>query len=250
MFIPLFDFEERDRWEGIGSVPKLLTPVMTLIIIICVLVFIYQTFFVKNENKFYMEWGAVPYEIIKAREQNSFFGYINLITYAFLHGGFFHLLGNMWFFFIFGNNVEKRMGSLVFILFYLSSAVVSALIHMYVLYPQEMLGIEKISARSSGELMIPLVGASGAVSAVLGAYLKYFPRNYVATLVLFFIITVIPVSASIFIGVWLIGQIANAILNPSSNIAWFAHIGGFLYGYIFATVYKGRSSQQTNYYYN
>lgn len=241
MFIPLFDFEERDRWEDRRSmIPKLFTPMMTLVIVICVLVFIYQTFFVRNDAMFYRKWGAIPYELLKSIREGEFI-YFNLITYAFVHGGFFHLLGNMWFFFIFGNNVERRLGSFIFILFYLSSAIISALIHMVVLFPEEMLGMKRFESISPvGEMAIPLVGASGAVSAVLGAYMKYFPRNYVATLVIFFIITVIPISASIFIGVWLVGQIMNAVFNPQASIAWFAHLGGFAYGYLFASIYKGK----------
>lgn len=245
MFIPLFDIDDRYGYQQRG-IATLFTPVMTTITALCILIFVYQTFFVKDINAFYREWGTTPYKILKANEIGMP-AYLSLLTYAFIHGGFWHILGNMWFFFIFGNNVERKMGIPIFAIFYFSGAAVAALVHMFISFPEEMLGQVK-SLQFRSELSIPLIGASGAVSAVLGAYLRYFPRNYVATLVLFFIITVIPVSASIFIGVWLAGQVINALLNPNSSIAWFAHIGGFLYGYLFATIFRGKQLENEYYY--
>ncbi|MGC8766493.1 MAG: rhomboid family intramembrane serine protease [Brevinematia bacterium] len=235
MFLPLYDVE----------VKRFLTPVTILIIILCVLVFIYQSFFVSNENQFFYEWGVVPYKILSEKANDNIFqsSYINLITYAFVHAGFWHILGNLWFLFIFGNNVERRMGVLVFTFFYLSAAVVSAYIHMLFSYPDVMLGRQNIYSLTPMQIQslnIPLVGASGAISAVLGAYLRYFPKAQIVTLVIFFVITLITVPASLFIGVWLVGQIINAISNPGSSVAWFAHIGGFIYGYIFASIYRGK----------
>ncbi len=244
MFIPLFDIDEEYGYQT-RKISELFTPVMTTIILICVLVFIYQTFLEEDINKFYQQWGTTAYKILNAN-QIGLPAYLSLITYAFVHGGFWHILGNLWFLFIFGNNVERKMGIFVFLVFYLSAAVVAALVHTIINFPNEFLYGKASNLAKLQELHIPLVGASGAISAVLGAYLKYFPRNYVATLVLFIIISVIPVSASIFIGVWLLGQIINALLSPQSSIAWFAHIGGFLYGYLFASIYKGKTR---NYYY-
>lgn len=234
MFIPLFDIERT----------RLLTPITILIIALCIIVFIYQSFFVENTNKFFHEWGAVPYKIISKETSSNILqtSYITLITYSFLHANFWHILGNLWFLFIFGNNVERKMGIPMFVLFYLSAAIIAAYIHMVFSHPDVMLGRIKLYSLGISEireLNTPLIGASGAISAVLGAYLKYFPRAQIVTLVIFFIITLITVPATIFIGVWLIGQIINAISNPGSSVAWFAHIGGFVYGYLFASVYKG-----------
>lgn len=245
MFIPLFDLDEDYGFQN-RKISELFTPAMTTIILICIFVFIYQTFLEKDINKFYQQWGTSAYKVLNA-SKIGFDAYLSLITYAFVHGGFWHILGNLWFLFIFGNNVEKKMGLPVFVIFYISAAIAAALVHMIISFPSEFLyGKPTPDLVKAQQLHIPLVGASGAISAVLGAYLKYFPRNYVATLVLFIIISVIPISASIFIGVWLLGQIINALLSPQSSIAWFAHIGGFVYGYIFASIYKGKRDK---YYY-
>ncbi|MEN2998772.1 MAG: rhomboid family intramembrane serine protease [Brevinematia bacterium] len=239
MFLPLFDIDEEYGYQQ-RKISSLFTPVMTIVIILCAIIFVYKEFFVKDVSAFYQKWGTSAYKLLS--EEKGIMSYLSLITYAFLHSNIWHILGNLWFFFIFGNNVERKMGTIMFVLFYFSASAVAALVHMFVLHPEAMLGQAKISSFSQlRELNVPLVGASGAISAVLGAYLRYFPRNYVATLVLFFIITVIPVSASIFIGIWLAGQIINALINTEANIAWFAHIGGFLYGYLFAMVYGGRN---------
>lgn len=238
MFIPLFDIDDEYGYQKKG-ISNLFTPIVTTIIILCVVIFIYQSLFVNNIIKFFHEWGTSAYKFINA-ERLGISAYLSLITYSFLHANLWHILGNMWFFFIFGNNVEKKMGMIMFIIFYLTSAAVAALIQIVVLFPEQVFSSGKsASIYDIKEMQTPLVGASGAVSAVLGAYLRYFPRNYVATLVLFIIITIIPISASIFIGAWLIGQIINALLNPTAGVAWFAHLGGFAYGYLFATIYKG-----------
>ncbi len=249
MFIPLFD-EEFDirQTNNKRKILNIFTPIMSITILICLVIFIYQTS-VKNINEFYQTWGTSVFKIINA-ERIGAEAYLSLITYAFVHGGIWHLLGNLWFLFIFGNNVEKRMGSLMFTVFYLSSAVFAALTHMFLLYPQEMLGQVKltsnmVSIKYLSDLNTPLIGASGAISAVLGAYLRYFPGNNIVTIVFFFILTVTTIPAFVFIGIWLLSQIFNAIFNPLSNIAWFAHIGGFFYGYIFASIYKGK--EQTTY---
>ncbi|MFN4244939.1 MAG: rhomboid family intramembrane serine protease [Brevinematia bacterium] len=241
MFLPLFDVDLEGEEQK--KLSNLFTPVMTFIIVTCVLVFIYQSTLIYNINEFYQKWGTSVYKIINANEI-GLEAYLSLITYSFVHGGIWHLLGNMWFFFIFGNNVERRMGTVIFIIFYFSSAIISALIHMYVLYPKEMLGQQTYfgmrAISQTNDIAIPLVGASGAISAVLGAYLKYFPRNYVITLVVFIIITTVSIPASVFIGIWLVGQIINALFSQQLGIAWFAHIGGFIYGYIFASLYRGK----------
>jgi membrane associated rhomboid family serine protease len=237
MFIPLFDINNR------GS-RVILTPFMTLIIITNVIVFAYQSFFIPNVQIFFKEWGVVPLKILKSAEIISnipCYPYITLVTYSFLHANFWHILGNMWFFFIFGNDVEGRMRPVVFFLFYLSGAVIAGLFQIFATTGWN-LNLE--SAYSNKVLMsnlaTPLVGASGAISAVLGAYIRYFPEAEVATLVLFFFITIIPISAVWYIGGWFVYQVINALANPQSSVAWIAHIAGFVYGYLFASVYKGK----------
>jgi len=123
MFIPLFDINNR------GS-DIIFTPFMTLIIISNVIVFIYQSFLIPDVQAFFREWGVVPLKILKANEIISdipYYPYITLVTYSFIHANFWHILGNMWFFFIFANDVEARMRPIIFLLFYLGGAIIAAI---------------------------------------------------------------------------------------------------------------------------
>jgi membrane associated rhomboid family serine protease len=130
-----------------------------------------------------------------------------ILSSMFLHGGFWHLLGNMWFLWIFGDNVEDRMGSLKFLAFYLVTGVVGA-ISQCLLMPSSP---------------IPMVGASGAVAGVLGAYFLLFPRARIVSLLFFFRVSV---PAWVFLGGWFAAQ----LFLSHSGIAWMAHVGGFLAG--------------------
>jgi membrane associated rhomboid family serine protease len=160
----------------------------------------------------------VPFEITNAVDLNpkvTLGPYITLITSLFLHGGFFHLLGNMWFLWIFGNNIEDIVGHFKFILFYLLGGIAASFLQIAV----------------SASSMVPVIGASGAVSAILGACLLKFPRARIKTLLFIFIfITVINVPAVAFIGIWFFIQLLSSIGRTASNVAWFAHIGGFIFG--------------------
>jgi membrane associated rhomboid family serine protease len=137
----------------------------------------------------------------------------------FLHGGWFHLLSNMWILLIFGDNVEERLGSGRYLLFYLLSGVAAAFLDVYV--------------QPGGN--VPTIGASGAIAGVLGAYLVQFPRSKVASLVpIIFIFTIVEVPAVIFLGFWFILQLFSgwqALQGAAAGgIAWWAHIGGFIFG--------------------
>lgn len=143
-----------------------------------------------------------------------------LVTSQFLHGGFIHIISNMWFFWIFGDNVEYRIGSFFFPLFYVVSGVVGNILQ-YLFIPQSD---------------IPALGASGAIAGVLGAYYAFFPKNRVKTLV-FFLIADLPASLVLFY--WLILQLFNGAIavSPGSNpddggVAYFTHIGGFALGWV------------------
>jgi rhomboid family protein len=148
-----------------------------------------------------------------------------LFTSMFLHGGWLHVIGNMWFLYIFGDNVEDRMGSLRYLVFYLASGLVAALAQALVL-PNSQL---------------PTIGASGAIAGVLGAYLLMFPKGRVLTLVLIFILPwFIEIPAVFYLGFWFLFQIFSGIslLSLSNSpqmggVAWWAHIGGFVFGMIF-----------------
>ena len=131
----------------------------------------------------------------------------------FVHGSLFHLLGNMLYLWIFGNNVEDRLGPVRFALFYAVCGVIAALTHV----------LFQPGSR------VPMIGASGAIAGVLGAYLVLFPRARVKVLIfLIFYIDVVAVPAGIVLGLWFLLQILN--VGMGGGVAWFAHVGGFLAG--------------------
>jgi len=144
----------------------------------------------------------------------------SLLTTMFLHAGWWHLLGNMWFLWIFGNNVEDRLGHVLFLLFYLLGGLIATGCHW---------AFEPYSE-------FRVIGASGAVAAVLGAYAVTFPHARVRCLIFIVIfITLIDVPAILVLGVWIVGQILSALnalgrVNLTGGVAWWAHVGGFAAG--------------------
>jgi membrane associated rhomboid family serine protease len=148
---------------------------------------------------------------------------LSVFTMMFLHGGWLHLIGNMWFLWIFGNNIEDRLGPVLYVLFYLLGGVVAAFCHWAV--------------AAGPEASVPTVGASGAVSAVLGAYAISFPFTYIRTLVFLGIfITLVDLPALVVLGVWFIGQLleAQGVLGGAAlqkGVAFWAHVGGFVAGW-------------------
>ena len=142
---------------------------------------------------------------------------LSILTSMFLHGGLLHLLGNMWFLWIFGDNVEEAFGRLGYLLLYVLAGVGATL------------GFTAVHPAS----VEPLIGASGAIAGVLGAYLVLFPKGWVLALWVFWII---PVPALIFLGLWFVGQFGMA----TPGVAWEAHVVGFLIGAIVALAFRGR----------
>ena len=140
-----------------------------------------------------------------------------LFSSMFLHGSWLHLVGNMWFLWIFGNNVEDSMGHLRFVVFYVLTGLVAALAHVF----------------TDAGSVIPMVGASGAISAIMGAYLVLYPRALVHTLFFFlFFIRIVPVPAWVMLGYWMLIQVASSAATPAGGggVAYTAHIGGFVAG--------------------
>jgi hypothetical protein len=167
----------------------------------------------------------VIYGLVPARytvpEISRYFSFgqqaFSLVSFMFLHGGFLHLLGNMWSLFIFGDNVEDRMGSARYLAFYLLCGLVSGLFHLV------------LNAQSQ----IPTVGASGAIAGVMGAYFILYPQSKILTLIpIFFIPYFIEIPAFVFLGIWFVLQFLNAYGPQAqlSGVAWWAHIGGFVFG--------------------
>jgi membrane associated rhomboid family serine protease len=181
--------------------------------------------------------GAIPYEVLTLRDlrpPDLVAPPFTIFTAMFLHGGWGHIAGNMLFLWIFGNNVEDVLGRGRFVLFYLVCGVVAAL---------SQIGVSFVSDDPSA-LLVPMVGASGAIAGVLAAYVVLFPRAHVLTLVpIFFFIRLIYVPAGFFIGGWFVIQLLSAVLgSESSGVAFVAHIGGFVAGYVLVKVMGPRRS--------
>jgi membrane associated rhomboid family serine protease len=207
--------------------PRGKAPVVTLILIAAnVVAFLYQTQLGEHARQLLvMAAGAIPYEIVNLRDV----GPVNLLpppgsilTSMFLHGGWMHLIGNMWFLWIFGDNVEESMGSVRFAVFYLLVGTVGALAQVF----------------SMPHSTIPMIGASGAVAGALGAYAILYPRARVHTFVgIPFLWHFRDIQAWIFLGIWFLMQF---LIPTGSGVAWMAHVGGFLAGVALARVFARR----------
>ena len=186
------------------------------LILVNVLIFGYQASLANFQFAEWIgHWGLVPKELINNPAKEA----IALISSQFLHGNIFHLVGNMWFLYLFGNNIEDQLGHWKFLFFYLLCGIVAALAQV----------------ATSPMSVVPMVGASGAISGVMGAYLVRFPRARILSLVfLGFFITAIPIPSVIFLGIWIAGQtVYAAMANPNlPGVAYLAHIGGFVIGAI------------------
>lgn len=196
-------------------------PVMNwTIIAICILVFIWQNvggFFQFRES--ILKFGLVPSRISEGS------GYHTVITNMFLHGGWFHLGGNMLFLWIFGDNIEDSYGHLRFLIFYLFCGVISSFFWL-------------LTAWGSSR---PAVGASGAISGILGAYIVLHPRARIRTLIsMGFFIRIARIPAFIVIGLWFVYQFLLALVPVNTGIAYWSHIGGFIAGLILARSIKPR----------
>ena len=210
--------------------PTRRTPVVTLTIIaVCILVFLYQLSLTSGGGdaglgRFVTRWGVVPAELVRALREGRFLSLeaATLVTSQFLHGSIVHIGGNMLFLWIFGNNVEDRFGRLRFLAFYLIGGIVAALTQV---------AIDPTST-------VPTIGASGAIAAVLGAYLILYPGARVTTAIfLVFFFQLIDLPAVLVLLSWFIIQLLDGLgsLGVTSSthaggVAFFAHIGGFIFG--------------------
>jgi membrane associated rhomboid family serine protease len=222
--IPLYDTVRTHRF-----------PVINLLLIAAnVLAFFYESQLNPSAlERFISTWGLMP-----ARLTSDLAGtWPTVFTAMFMHGGWFHLLSNMWFLFIFGDNVEARLGGIRYLIFYLLSGVAAVLLQTYLLP----------SSR------VPMIGASGAIAGVLGAYLILFPRSRVASLVpILFIFTIIEIPAVLFLVFWFISQLYSGLFAmqgaSASGIAWWAHIGGFVFGVIMVSFFARKPAYRGEYY--
>lgn len=212
---PIGDQEVRGAGPGILN---------WILVILNVLVFIFMlTLPQESQRNFVYQFGAIPDQILQGANL------ISLITSLFLHGGFLHLIGNMLFLWVFGDNIEAVLGHLSYLGFYLIGGLAATGAHIL------------INPSSS----LPTIGASGSVAAVLGAYLVMFPRSRVKTLVFLGpFITITRVAAIIFIGIWIVMQFFFGIASlgvetaQTGGVAFFAHIGGFILGLIGGLLFR------------
>ncbi len=216
-----------------------------------VFVFVAFQWFGKNDD-FTYQFSVVPEKIVTGRNvaetveyKEPFSGelveipvevtpvsvYLTLLTSMFMHGGIMHILGNMWFLWIFGDNIEDVLGKVWYLVFYLVCGVLASLAHVYVTY--------LFSDLHSPEMYVPSLGASGAISGVLGAYLVRFPTNRV-TVILFRILTQVP--AYVAIGIWFLFQCIRGLGkfgagSREGGVAYAAHVGGFVAGVVIMFAY-------------
>jgi len=182
-----------------------------------------------ERDRFICEWSLQPKEFFDNLQGRSDVAspdrrqvFLSIVTSMFIHGGWLHIVGNMLFLWVFGDNVEERLGHAGYLTFYLVGGIVAAM----------------VQGLSNAASVVPIVGASGAVAAVLGAYIVYYPRATVNVVIPFFVLIFIPIPipAVVMIGLWfaqnLIGGFATvgSATTPNEGVAWFAHVGGFLWG--------------------
>lgn len=182
----------------------------------------------------YIRFGFIP-GILRGAYQapsSSLHPYaLTVLTSMFMHGSWSHILGNMLFLWIFGNNIEDSLGHGKYLLFYLAGGVVAALVQL-------------ISGPSSN---MPTIGASGAIAAVMGAYFFLFPRAKVQTLVFFIFITVVRIPAWIFLGIWFFLQLFEGAYGTAQGVAVWAHVGGFMFGMLMAWIIRKRARGSMQY---
>jgi membrane associated rhomboid family serine protease len=197
-------------------IPSRSTPVVTMAIIaVNAVVFVYQFSLDDRQGQaFIFAWGLVP----------AMFSSVNVLTSMFLHGGLMHFGGNMLYLWIFGDNVEDRMGRGRFVAFYLLCGTVAALVQTW----------------ASPDSHVPMVGASGAIAGVMGAYFVMYPRSRIVTLIpLFVFMQLVEIPALVFLGIWFVMQFLSGLgsaLSPQANIsggiAFWAHVAGFVAGVV------------------
>jgi membrane associated rhomboid family serine protease len=200
------------------------------LILVNVLVFFYQFSLGDRQLILWLrDWALIPQELTRQFNRE----WITLFSYQFLHGDLWHLLFNMWFLYVFGNNIEDRLGHGKFIVFYLLCGVTAAVAQIMV----------------SPTAMIPMVGASGSIAGLMGAYIVRFPRAKIYTLVfvgIFF--TFLQIPAAVFLGIWFFFQTVYAAFSDPNQpgVAYLAHIGGFVAGVVLLLLIEHLFPKQEN----
>lgn len=190
------------------------------------------------DNRFALDidnnFALIPQEIIRGERLHT------LLTSMFLHAGLLHIFGNMLYLFIFGDNVEDAFGHASYFLFYIISGFASSFVYILTITDQQL-------------FLIPLVGASGAISSVLGAYLVLYPKARILTFIFYGLPIILPIPAILFLGLWFVMQWFSGVydvtvLESTTGVAYWAHIGGFIVGLIFALLFRLiKKPQKTNF---
>jgi membrane associated rhomboid family serine protease len=195
-------------------------PFITIgLIAVNTIIFLLQATYPADPRNVVFAYGAIPRFILTFETVQPIHPFLTIFTSMFMHGGFLHLAGNMLYLWIFGNNIEDKLGRIRFIMFYILGGIAAAYSH----------------AVTEPSSMLPMIGASGAVSGILGAYVLLFPHARIYTLIFFgFFVRVIRLPALFVIGFWIVIQFVNGLLSKGipgqGGVAWFAHIGGFVFG--------------------
>ena len=217
----MFPLRDENRSERTPHV----TRVLIILNIIVFLPFLYSTLFPEDKgmllftSSLFYSFTMIPANILQARNLYT------LLTSMFLHADIFHIGGNMLFLYIFGDNVEDAFGHLPYLLFYFICGLAADFAHI-------------LSLTTPMELIIPTLGASGAISGVLGAYIVMYPRARILTLLLFRFIYIVRIPAVFFLGFWFLLQLLYTSVGIGGGVAYWAHIGGFVTGMIIAFVFK------------
>lgn len=214
------------------STPSGVLAVLNIVIILLnVIVFMFEVTMSENQlNEFFKNFGLVPLVFI---QQFGIYEIFTMYSSMFLHGGWMHLISNMWALFIFGDNIEDKLGHLGYVFFYLFCGTIACLTQVFM---------------SQGST-IPTIGASGAIAGVLGAYIVCYPHARVLTLIpIFFLVRLVEVPASLYLGFWFLSQFFTGFASISKDsddggIAWWAHVGGFVAGAILIKLMPERNSR-------
>ena len=213
-------------------IPSRTTPVVTVALIaLNAVVFLYEVSLGQAVNEFAFTWGLVP----------AYFSWLSVLTSMFLHGGFLHFGGNMLYLWIFGDNVEDRMGHGRFLTFYVLCGVAAALTQTF----------------TNADSVIPMVGASGAIAGVMGAYFVLYPHSRIVTLVpIFLFMQIVEIPAIFFLGIWFLMQFVNGIGSIAATtaegggIAFWAHVAGFVAGVTAVFVFRQPERQRVEWWNN
>ncbi len=219
------------------TIPSSTFPIVTVfLIVINSLIFIFEWFMGSQLGSLFQIFGIIPakYFWMAEFQPTDYLGRFGpLVSSMFLHGGWMHVISNMWYLWIFGDNVEDRMGHKKFLMFYVLCGLGAGLTHIYL----------------NSDSPIPTVGASGAIAGVMGAYIVLYPQSRVVTLLpIFIFIQIIEIPAIFFLGFWILLQFFQGTLSLGADthtggVAWWAHFGGFVIGALLVFLFRKPKGQ-------